>query len=842
MPKTFRVSVAGGIDAVADLAALDAKGVQDRVAYMENLDVRGGIARPYNLPLLNPNVTVPQDSVQVYSYRGRLLFSSVRRDYTADYINDRERIYWTEYGGNPMKMIEGTTVPLGTICPASSPMIESGQAVAPANVQAVTGAGGSLPSGTSASFRLAYRTPLGVFPPSGSVQTKVSADDSQITLTWDNPTVDLPILETLLFLGIVGGDEKLLTTLAARATSFDYLVNSTASGEQATSYDQQYYYQYCVTYLRNVNGVEDESGPCAPTPPIESISSRNIVISPWSEGILDSPNTVTWAPPVSFELIPGSSLPGSGSGNAISVDSIVLETDTDRVLCTFNVPHYFVDGERILIRGCAGVPFGVDTNGNILPVEIQVEEGMYTTCYLVVGADFQCPGASLTGVTAYRTMVVDIETMGYNTETGVVEVMTIEPHTFGAERVQFEGFADPRWNGEIVVLADPNLATRFFVDNMSMPTGTTSTTGPTGATGTTYGLSFTGCSARRSLTCISTTGNTAGTTMPIIGDILYMDMSTPATIKTALTVLATPENAFLVNSNITGATVGGSSYSSGIQYVPHNDYLTHRRLYRAGGTGLFQMVKELRLDELVYLDAIPDASLGQVLPTLYEEEDVDVVFGPAPWGLAGLIQHYNMGFAFDPSNNRLRWTPLGCMDAWPEEFYMNFDHRILALWSFNQACQVFCEDGIYRIEGTSPTSLMRHKSLAAPCRAGGSVQFINNRLIYLGDQGLMSYDGQNAMCLTDLKIPSEFWLANSRYLSNSEPGCYLVPFTQNAAFERLRGPDLPSKTPRCLMPYLAHHVNQRGIRSFIYRGKYYLYWGGDFSEYDAQTMVCVDLT
>ena len=159
---------------------------------------------------------------------------------------------------------------------------------------------------------------------------------------------------------------------------------------------------------------------------------------------------------------------------------------------------------------------------------------------------------------------------------------------------------------------------------------------------------------------------------------------------------------------------------------------------------MFQLVKELAMDELVYLDAIPDAGLGAILPTLFTQDDVDVVVEPAPFGLAGLTQHYGMGFAWDPSSNRLRWTLTNNMDAWPPEFYRDFDHRILGLSSFNQAMCVFCEDGVYRVEGTVATNLMRHKTKAAPCRAGGSIQFLNNSLIYLSDQGLMAFNGQTS--------------------------------------------------------------------------------------------------
>ena len=248
------------------------------------------------------------------------------------------------------------------------------------------------------------------------------------------------------------------------------------------------------------------------------------------------------------------------------------------------------------------------------------------------------------------------------------------------------------------------------------------------------------------------------------------------------------------------------------------------------------------MDELLFFDVLPDSFLGEPIPTIVDVAGITVVVEPPPEGLDGLTTHYNIGFAFEPSSNRLRWTLTGQMDAWPADFYRGFDNRILALKSFNQALCVFCEDGVYRIEGTDPGRLYRHKTKAAPCRAGGSVQFLNNSIIYLSDQGLMEFNGQESRCLTDLKIPGEFWLANSRYLDSTDPDYYLVPFAQNAAFERLRGNDLPDVTPRSLMPYLAQHVNSRGIRSFIRYGKYYLYWGQDIDGYDAQTMVCVDFS
>jgi hypothetical protein len=824
--------VAGGIDAVTDLAMGDNK----HVVYMENLDVRGGVARPFNLPKINPNVTVPDGSVQVFSYRGRLIFSTKRRNYTAEFTNSHEIIYWTEYGGNPMKMVDGIAVSLGIPNPSSAPIVAIGNAVAPTNIQiaiTVGTPGASIPKNTQVSFRLAYRTALGVFPASGAITTTTSQDNSGITLSWGNPSLDIPALETLIFIGTGNKDERYLTSIPAKRQTFAYLSPMAASGEMATLYDQTAQYQYSTTWLRDVDGVQNESGPSSLSAAIQAFYARHVTIDPWFEGFLDSPNLVTWTTPnqPTFEFIAGSELSGSGSDKAISVSSIVVDTDTGRVLCTFATPHYFCNGERILIVGCSPDPF------EGLPVEIQVEDGQFTSCYLVVGTSFAAPGASLVGVSAYRVMSVGIVSMAYSSTVGAIVVTADRKHTFGAERVLFQGLKDPNWSDQqIDVFPDIENAYRFYVKERAMPSGLTGNTGITGAM------------ASRALTAINyaTTGATG--TLPVIDDILYFNMSTTgatgAVIKTAYAVLAAPQNALLVNASIPGATAsGGPVYNSGIQFIPHNDYITRRRIYRIGGTELAQLVKELKLDDLSFLDAIPDAGLGQVIPTLFTQDDIDVVVNPAPFGLAGLTQHYAIGFGWDPASNRLRVSLTNNLDAWPPEIYFDFDHRILALKSFNQALCVFCEDGVYRVDGTSPTALMLHKTKAAPCRAGGSVQFLNNSLIYLSDEGLMAFDGNESQCLTDLKIPPDFWLGNSRYLDNRDPGEYLVPFVQNSAFERLRGNDLPSVTPRCLMPYLAQHgVAQNGIRSFVRYGKYFLYWAGDYPQYAAQTMICVDFS
>jgi len=947
MPQTFRVSVAGGIDAVTDTAFGDGK----HVAYMENLDVRGGKAVPVHLPLVNPAVSVPTGSVQVFSYRSRLIFSSLRRDYAAEYLDSRERIYWTQYGGNPQKMIEGVTVPLGTTPPLVPPGVTTGTYVSPQSINITVGAGGSIPQYTNLTFRLAYQTAFGILPPSGIIQPTVNIAGAMITLTWSNAVMDTPANAIIVFLGTVGGDERYLATLGPKESVYVYSAPMTAFGDLASNYDQQDNYTYCTTYLRNVNGVEDESGPSSPSPSVASANSRSVSVSPWSEGLLNSSNIIPWTAP--FKLVDINSLPGTSS-NPLTVASITQETGTNKILCTFTGNHYFVNNERIFIHGITPTdPFGG------LPVQVIVQAPTisnqspvpnYQSVYLSVGTGFTYTGTSLSGVTAYRVPQVGISILNYNAEAGVIVIMTTVPHSFGTELAMFSGFADAGWNNQqISVIANPNNAYELYVPEMALPSDLTFTnaliskaitavemvTGgasPTSNTfsvtnlvvGSQYAIAMAGTT---SWTSVGASATTVGTTfiakavgtgtgmvwqVPLVGDVLYFDMTTTAptsaftaadvavgntytiaslgttttamwenlgvspvvapavgttfiarnplpgtivlattgtvngttaSIQNAYKVVATPPNAFLLNANLAGAmnATVGPTYTAGISHIPFNDYIAKRRIYRAGGTTNFQLCKEMDLDQLSFLDALPDQGLGAVLPTLFTYNGVQVVVKPAPFGLSGMVMHYGIGFAWDPSSNRVVWTMQNQMDAWVPDFYKTFAYRILAIAELNHALMVFCEDGIYRADGTDPTMLVWNKTKAMPCRAGGSVQFLNNRLIYLGDQGLMSFNGDESTPLTDMRIPGDFWLANSGYLNSTDPQEYLVPSLQNASYERLRGSDLPSVTPRDLMPYMVSRDNQTdGIRSFIKYGKYYLYWGGDYPQFQAQTMLCVD--
>ena len=123
--KQIRLDFSGGLNIIADKSVLPDK----FGTVMDNIDLRSGFPRCFKEPLFN-RIVSGSTTKKIFNFRGRWIFSDRWRDYVADYINGIERIYWSEsinsveYSGTedllPQKMIEGTTVPLGTARPASA--------------------------------------------------------------------------------------------------------------------------------------------------------------------------------------------------------------------------------------------------------------------------------------------------------------------------------------------------------------------------------------------------------------------------------------------------------------------------------------------------------------------------------------------------------------------------------------------------------------------------------------------------------------------------------------------------------------------------------------------------
>lgn len=821
------VAVHGGINAISDLDLT----TSNEVSFLANVFLRGGQMRAIKAPKVHPEVVVPPGSNQVFAYRGRKLFSAKRRSYVAQYRNDREIVTWTEYGGPAKKMVEGVTVALGQVRCRYSPVVESTTAIVPLNVKATSLAGGSLPAGTHY-MRLAYKTASGTLPPCAEFSCEVDGTGRLIAITWTTPDTDEVIIGVDLFAGTETEKARFVCTIDPALTRYNLSSYENPINELASDYDQSYGYQYCYTLLRNVMGEEDESGPSAVTDLITSQSGRKVSFDPWLDGTLDSPNLLSIeGTGVSYSFVTLDGYPGAKPSNPLGVTSITAEAGTGRYLIKFAAQHPFLDGDRIFVKDGPTTYLGV-------PIEILHTDDPTVVAFIPVDA-ITAPGA--VAWTAYRSTEVHLTSCRWNQETGCLEFKTLEEHSFSAgAKVTFLNMLDAAWNNsEVEVLISIDDPKMFFVAGRTIPSDAHLTSGTEQSWGNQV--------AKQSLTVLQFE-TMPGIGLPSVGDIVYIDTNETPSLQTTLKLVgAVTQTGFIVEGTTSTPhasnpyPAGPGDYALGLCWIPKNDYVTARRLYRTGGTTEWRLVSEIPLEKLSFTDATTDDSLGDVLPTWVTEDGVSYVYEEPPSGLQGLILHNRMGFAIEPASNRVRVTPVGTLDAWPASFFWSFSTRPMALVSFDQACIVLCEDGIYRMDGDAPTRLRLNKTRAKlGCRAGGSAQVIDNRLVYLSEQGLTMFDGQDAVCFTDLKIPEDFWRGRSRYLQGQTPALPLIPVAQDAAFQRLRGRDIPAMAPPCLMPFLAADRASECLRSFVRDNRYYLYWGGDDPDCEAQTMIYVD--
>ena len=304
-----------------------------------------------------------------------------------------------------------------------------------------------------------------------------------------------------------------------------------------------------------------------------------------------------------------------------------------------------------------------------------------------------------------------------------------------------------------------------------------------------------------------------------------------------------PEGSFDINEYI-GAWEDPTEIGASAQWVPFNGYYRYWNLYRTGAAGAFQLVDQIDIYSSNYLDKTSTEYLGTTPSSYYTDNGifgpVQVDFIPPPLGLQSLTSHYGMLFGVD--GQRVKWTPIGQPDAWPDVFYYDFTYKPLALSSFGTGIMVLCEDAVYRIDGNRPSEMSLSKTNANEgCIAPYTVQKTNKGLIYLSKRGLMIFNGMDAQCVTDNRIPSNMLLGPSK-LENPVDFWWMptklgyfygnfafndgVYFTDESANRFYQTNPIPSAI--------------YDIKSFYHNGRYYLvYTTSDF--YSAHTTLCVDL-
>lgn len=639
--KSYRFDFTGGVNVVGDKAVMK----ETFVTVADNCFLRSGAPRGIKMPTFSH--TPPAGTTQIFEFRGKWYYSSVERSYVAEYVGGRDRIFYTQYGGNPRKIVDGVEVPLGTKPPGASAQISAGTTIKTTPTVTVLD-GGSFAANRNRSYRIAVETVNGILPPGERVLVTTPSEVSgtpyvskYINLTW--PRVESAV-NYMIFAGD-GSEESLLERVGAGTLSYNDYGTKGTTGDLASNYEVRAPYAYFHTYERFVNGMEDESAPSPLTTQVEANLGRTLTFDPVGEGF------------------------------------------------------YYQEGS------------------------VNITTGITIT-------DSATPAA------------IDITTVTYQPSLNQVQFDTLAAHGLATnDRARIDLASDPNWTAvEYPIIADPTVNTRFYVKGGVIPTGTTGT-------------------ARASKFQVDL--GATPTTPVQTGDVVYMLLGNAKGYNDLTITYAcgkatrVSDTQFYVQTYVDNLAAGAVTCSS-LRYVPKNGYIRYRNVYRTGDSDAFQLVKQLPINELTMVDDVSATNLGDLPDSYYTENGITVIYAMPPLGMEGVIRHYDMLAGID--GHKVRWTPNGRPDAWPTDFYYDFASKPIELASFAQSLIVLCEDALYRIDGNIATDLSQTKTRAENgCIAPGTVQKTHAGLVYLSNRGLMVFDGMDARCLTDQKIPGKFF-------------------------------------------------------------------------------------
>lgn len=812
MPKAYSINFMGGVNGVVDKSVYTDGGY---VNYLDNASVRSGSVRPFKMPV-PMNVAGASNSIQMFEYRGRFLFSSVRRTYTAEYVGQIERIYFTEYGNTPKKVVEGTQVDLGTAAPRNAPGVAKSTTLVPVNVTAVENAGqGTYTKDRRISYRIAFETEDGVQVPCSKLVVIASANNAAFTVSWSAPSQSIKVKNILVF-GTTEDSERRIVTLSPQMTSYQDTGAVSETGEYASLYDQELTWQYVYTFTREVNGVRNESGPSPVSSPLTSSAGRMITFDMANDGFMSSSTAQSyvsgWGTPAVTNSV--------ATENAITISSMTIEAVTGKILVQTATPHEFMDGEPVLFSGFTDVNYQNSTRV-IRHLPTPVTDKFY------IDGSVNTTDVSFAGHTVKRVVTMSPSTVVYQPTLGGILVTLSGRHTLvTGEKVQLLGWADPTWTGKAEVTVPYGSNTTFLIRGLKAPTG---------AMGSFYKL----------VTKVAYP-TASGVTLPSNGDVIQVTLKQSADPTQVITGFykASP---IIVASGIAIGINEFTGWSGNVQtssvvtkWIPKNAYIKYRSVYRVGDTGEYLKVKDVEPWISSVYDGKSTQKLGSIITSFYQENGVTVIYDVPPLGGDYLTSHYHMLFCIQ--DHAVRWTPPGAPDAWPQVFSRVFPYKPNALASFAGALNVLCENAVYRMDGTTATTMTVAKTRAEDgCIAPYSVQNTGAGLVYLSKRGVMLFNGDTAACITDGRIPARVLLGTG---GDTKPLFFWQP-TQWTKFYQ----DLASIDGNGSDPYAPDNVRNTepipgvnySIRSFYYQGRYFMYWSSSIPGYAANTMMCIDL-
>lgn len=734
--KTFRMDFSGG---------MTFKGQPEgpQVRLLDNAQVMGNIIESHRIPVPT-GPRAPNDTAQIFWYRGRFLYSAQRRSYLPEYSGGNERVIWTEYGTYPKKQINKFETYLGVIRPALSPSLGAGPEIvmAPPTISEVPG-GGSFAKDARRQYRVALKTDYGVLPPSGKSTITATASQMAFLIQWGIPDLPIPITGVMVF-GCNEGEERtpLLADLGIQSTSFTDSGVGSAVLDYAENYDFSSELQYTYTFFQDLDGLTAESAPSPLTPFISGQSSRMVVMSTAVDGYWDQKG-------IQAETLSQTDL--EETINSVLTD-ITFESATDLNGETYSLDDLYFDpyegfavahftnpeegvlvakGEVLLASGWGGHAL----DNCAIRVWKTEEEG--TQVWLDLTED-QVGQGIIGGALLQRITLGSITASEYNATSKMVIFTTAAPHTFKeSDRIKIKIEGDLNFDDRVFeVIRIWGEEEKFGIRNCPIPKVQAGT----------WERPITRIRLKQSVR------ESNERSFPDTDEYLRMNYiltSDTGTVHAAYpTCFRAPGALYLSLRSGTAFTTGEKINQLSIEWYTRNNGILYRSLYRTGDTAEFLKVDDIPIDLDEYFDYRDTMNLGMPIPSYRITNGKAILSLMPPETLECFDDNYGITFAID--GHDVRWSEANRSDSWPDAYKQRFPYKPVAIKSYNQAMVVLCEDRLYRLDGSDPDYLTISGTLAEDgCIARNTVQKTHRGLVYAGKRGIYLFDGQNSVCVTE---------------------------------------------------------------------------------------------
>lgn len=834
--KTLAVAFDKGVNTVVDRRLAP----EGYAAILDDVDLRSGIPRPIRLPEFRS--TAPAGTKTMFEFRGTWHYSDTNRTYAAEYVGTEERVYYCEENwyneGIPQKIVNGTVADLGTIVPEAQPILTAGASNVPQGISVVaSGSGAAFQATLYYYYRIAAIINGHVQPPSPYVAYYAATKYEGAKLTWQ----EVEGCDGYIIYGRTYEGMREIARIGSPITlEYVDLGLVVPSGSYASTYDSQSAISYFYTYKRKVSTMVDEGGPSPVTQVVENaaarIVKRNVLLDGFFDGAVELNNIASAASSVALNV---GSITRNGSrtfiGFSTSPDQDVwvkgmklqIMTSSNEIYedeqYAFSYPDAIGNPEFTSAVFTADPGFGLDPGTYTWGIVAYRCDNTITTASDTITATTVADGditltwptvPSADGYLIWRKLDTDVlwtqiadvsgdigNYLDYGTDMGIT-IATLPS-------VNYTGnVSTSEKNSKVVVITDRFLDASYPTYSKVMLVATEFTSATIVADGSI--IYITGCS-NNALNGMHKAKNPDGNTTFYIEEYsLYADLATTILVSTRM-------------------------------------YYTFWTLYRTGDTGgEWLKVADIPIEQEEYTDYLSSTDLGGTPSSYYlDEQGNQIVYAMPPKNACSPAVYNSMLFAI--AGNTVHWSPSGAPDAFPDAYSKPFPYQPVGLVPYSGSLIVACEDAIYRMDGQSPGLISVHKTKADGCVAPGSISQVGSYIVYLAKRGLMMFTGEDAVCLTENRIPYRMMLQPSIFTGGyTQPSFWWYPTAWSSQYGALLnacGMTIPYEDQSGVIN--SNNAVIEGINydvmSFSLLNKYYMFFRSSSTDFQANTCWCVDI-